>query len=67
MCLLWTPPCSEGYKQYSSPLIPMCPICMNNMGIILSFILPLVIYSLFSYLLSCVIFFIINKLRKSKT
>lgn len=65
-CLQVVLDCSGNSQLYTSPLIPMCPTCMNDIGIILSFVFPLFIYLLFSYLISCSTIFIIDKLRRKK-
>ena len=65
MCL-FSPPCLGGKGLYSPPLLPGCPICLGEIGIILSFIIPLFVYLTFSYFISCLIIFIIDKLIKRK-
>jgi len=59
--------CSEGDMLYTHPFIPgSCPSCVTANEIVQSFIGLSIVYLIFSYLISCLIVFIYNKIKKLK-
>ena len=56
--------CSEGYEFYTPP--GGCTSCMTNNQVILNKISTMFVPLIFSYLISCLIILIINKIRRRR-